>query len=122
MQLDTGASLADLKFFAEPEHGVPAKRVAAVGERGRMLAELRAQLTSLGLAVLDLEQVGEIRAVLHLDHDRLRTVTVVLDGDVFVHPAGDEAVTADRDPRGFAPPHTSPPDPDRRRRKIDAPA
>src|SRR5207237_9180973 len=102
MQLDPGASLANLKFVAEPDDGIPAERVAAVHHRRSMATELCAELTALGLVILDLEQVGEVRAVLHLDRNRQRVVAVVLNGEVLVDAAGDEAIPAAGDRRVLA--------------------
>src|SRR5207302_3908585 len=68
LQLKACSLESDGKVLAEFDQRVTPVRIPRIGQRHLAGAEVRAQLSSLRLPVLDLEEVREIAAVLHLDH------------------------------------------------------
>src|SRR2546423_4748665 len=122
LQLKVGAFEPNGKIFAEFDHGVTPKCIAPVSQGDLAWAEVSAQLSTFRAVVLDLEEVGEIAAILHLDRHRLRAVTVVLNGEVLVDTARHEAVAPDRNRRILADADARKGGKDRGRIVVDRPA
>src|SRR5437868_9205186 len=101
-QLKARSLESDGKVLAEFDDGVTPVGIPRIGQRHLAGAEVSAQLSTFRAVVLDLEEVGEIAAIFHLDRHRLRAVTVVLNGEVLVDTARHEAVAPDRDGRVLA--------------------